>query len=143
MRYDAKARVETNEFQRHYGCTNICESCCAQNPLYRHDPEMSYHNFSPDSARHLTTIDHETYMRTCDNVSPWHQVPGWRLDTCLHDLMHVVFLGTARDLISSLLADFLEHGVLGDVGEPINTRLRKFSLDMHKAFKSEESLGLC
>lgn len=82
-------------------------------------------------------------MRTCDNVSPWHQVPGWRLDTCLHDLMHVVFLGTARDLISSLLADFLEHGVLGDVGEPINTRLRKFSLDMHKAFKSEKSLGLC
>jgi len=143
MRYDAKARVETNEFERHYGCTNICESCCAQNPVYRHDPEMSYQDFRPDSARHLTTIDHGTYMRTCANVSPWHQVPGWKLETCLHDIMHVVFLGTARDLVGSLLADFLEYGVLGDAGESVNTKLRKFSLDMHKAFKTERKLGFC
>ena len=143
MRFDAKARVETNEFERHYGCTYICESCCAQHPVYRHEPEMSYMNFDPDSARHLTAIDHETYVRTCSTVSPWHVVPGWTLGTALHDLMHVVFLGTARDLIPSLLADFLEHGVLGPVNEPVNQRLRKFSLEMHAAFRTERIRTFC
>jgi len=143
MRFDAKARVETNEFEKHYGCTFICESCMAQNPLNKHDPEMSYQDFRADSARHLTTIDDETYRRTCSNVSPWAAVPGWKLETCLHDLMHVLYLGTARDLIASLLADFVEFGCLGDESEPLHSRLRRFSIDMHQAFRAEKINSFC
>lgn len=142
-RYDGKARAETNLFDRNYRCRFICESCMAQNPVYRHDPLLSYQDFRPGQVRHLTVIDDATYRRTCRELSPWSAIPGWTLPTCLHDLMHVVYLGTARDLIPSLLGDFLDHGVLGDTSTtPVNTLLRSFSIDMHKVFRQERTLDL-
>lgn len=112
----------------------------AQNPLNRHDPMLSYRDFRPDRARHLTVVDDRTYRRTCSEISPWSVIPGWKLPTALHDIMHVVFLGTARDLKPSLLAEFVDHGCLGDDATTLNYRLRAFSIEMHKAFRAEGNL---
>ena len=101
---------------------------------------LSYRDFRPDRARHLTVVDDRTYRRTCSEISPWSVIPGWKLPTALHDIMHVVFLGTARDLIPSLLAEFVDHGCLGDDATTLNYRLRAFSIEMHKAFRAEGNL---
>jgi len=87
-------------------------------------------------------IDDGTYRRTAKVISPYHVIPGWTLGTCLRDLLHVVYLGTAKDLIPSLLADWLDHGLLGDHGMSTGDRLRSFSLEMHKVFNSERFLIL-
>lgn len=141
-RYDGKARAETNMFERNHLCTYICEQCEAQNPVYRHEPEMSYKDFRVPSARRMTYMTHEDYMATCAVASPWSVVQGWPLGTCTWDVMHVVLLGTGQDLIGSLLADWAERGCLGDCSEPLNKRLRTFSLEMHRAFRSKGFLGL-
>ena len=146
MRYDGKARVERNEFERYYTCTYIyiyiyiCESCLSQRRTLRSDPAMWYCDFRESSARHLTTIDDHTYRQTCKVISPYACIPGWTLGTCLRDLLHVVFLGTANDLIRSLLADWLDHDLLGGPRMSLDDRLRSFSLEMHSVFRKERFL---
>ena len=142
-RYDAKARVETNNFLRHYGCSLICEQCLASKISKTTDDRMCYKDFRLESPRWLTRINHDTYMRTTPPraISPWHIIPGWSLESCLHDIMHVVYLGTGRDLVASLLGDFLECGVLGPPHLSVDHRLRLFSIEMNKFFKSEKSFA--
>lgn len=43
------------------------------------------------------------YRREHHAVSAWAVVPGWRLETCFRDPMHILYLGTCRDLYSSAL----------------------------------------
>lgn len=83
-------------------------------------------------------IDHETYIQTAKVVSPYSVITGWTLGTCLRDVMHVIYLGTAKDLIPSLLADWIDAGLLGGPHMPVNHRLRIFSLEMHRVFKREK-----
>ena len=107
------------------------------------DPLMNYKDFRLDAPRHLTRVNHETYIRTtpASAMSPWKVLPGWALETCLHDMLHVVYLGTAKDLIASLLADWLDFGLLGPQGQSLDYRLRVFSIEMNKFFKNEKLLG--
>lgn len=142
FRYDGKARVECNAFSRYYNCTKICESCMAERRTKNSDINMWYCDFRASSPRHLTQIDDGTYKRTANPISPYHCIPGWKLGTCLRDLLHVVFLGTAKDLIPSLLADWLDHGLLGGPRMSIDDKLRCFSLEMHRVFKREKFPGL-
>lgn len=140
MRYDGKARVECNQFERFYSCRLLCESCLSQRRTKRSDPQMWFFDFRETSPRHLTTIDDATYRQTCKTLSPYHIIPGWSLGTCLRDILHVVFLGTAKDLLPSLLADWLDNGLLGEPLMSIDDRLRAFSLEMHATFRRERSL---
>lgn len=50
--------------------------------------------------------------------------------------MHTVYLGIGRDLISNLLADFHDAGVLGPGS--LDVQLRRFSIDMNKTFKENK-----
>ena len=104
---------------------------------------MTYKDFRPNLPRYLTRINHETYMRTTPAafLSPWRVLPGWSLESCLHDMMHVVYLGTARDLIPSLLGDFLECGVLGSPDLSVDYRLKLFSIEMNRFFTKERLFG--
>lgn len=140
FRYDGKARVECNLFDRYYNCTYICESCLAQKRSKRSTPDMWYFDFRPSSPRHLTTIDDATYRQTCKVISPYHCISGWTLGTCLRDLLHVIFLGTAKDLIPSIIADWVDNGLLGGPHMSLHDRLRCFSLEMHQVFKAEKIL---
>ena len=135
--------MECNFFDRWYNCTLICESCMSQNRKHKNsDPAMWYDDFRDSSPRHLTTVDDQTYRRTCKTISPYSCIPGWTLGTTLRDIMHIVYLGTAQDLIPSLLADWISHDILGEPGQSVNERLRAFSLEMHQVFKQEQTPGL-
>ena len=137
FRYDGKARVECNLFERYYNCTYIRESCLAQRRTNNSDPNMWYCDFRVCSPRHLTKIDDSTYRQTCRFISPYHCIPGWRLETCLRDILHVVYLGTAKDLVPSILADWLDHNLLGGPRVNLDHKLRYFSLEMFKVFHDE------
>lgn len=99
---------------------------------------MTYTDFRPNRARHLTQISHERYMATTDKPSHYAIIPGWRLGNCLHDLLHCLYLGTARDLIPSLLGDWNVRGLLGDGS--LDERLRRMSAEMHADFKAHKPL---
>ncbi len=136
FRYDAKARVECNFFyDRYYLKNRICETCMACKPTGKDaDPNMNYQDFR-DGPRQMTFLNDETYRRTATIVSPWHKMPGWTLHTCCHDLLHVVFLGTAKDMIGSLLADWIDHDLLE--GRTVDEKLKLFSLEMHSSLRAE------
>lgn len=135
-RYDAKARVECNFFyDRYYLKNKICETCMACKPTGKNaDPHMNYQDFR-DGPRQQTFLNDATYRRTASIISPWHKVPGWSLHTCCHDLLHVVYLGTAKDMIGSLLADWLEHDLLE--GRTVDDKLKRFSIEMHANLRAE------
>ena len=50
----------------------------------------------------------------------------------------MIYLGIAKDLIPSLLADWLDHGLLGGPHMTVNGRLKLFSIEMHRVFKHEK-----
>ena len=140
-RFDNKARAEANAFSRWYQCRFICESCMAQRPTERYDHALTYRDFRYGLPRHLTEVSHETYLATEPAPSPWARVPGWTLGTCLHDIMHNVYLGVGRDLVSSLLADFLDHDCLAPAGT-LEEKLKQFSVEMLATFKEKRTIGL-
>ena len=92
---------------------------------------LSYHDFSPEATHRSTRITHDMYMAwMADSLvrrTPWAQFTGWHLDTTLLDWMHVVHLGTARDVCGSGLCTMVDDGLFGrgDSG----TALRVFSIE--------------
>jgi len=63
-------------------------------------------------------------------VSPWNEVPGWRLELEFRDVMHAGPLGVLRDLIASGLNDLLAEGALGN--GPVDENLRDTFINMNK-----------
>ena len=134
--------MQCNFFSRYYQCRLLCEQCLSEKPTARAEPLMNYQNFKPNSPRYLTYISDGTYRRTAEKLSPWVCMPGWSLRSCFYDIMHTIYLGIGRDLISNLLADFDDCGLLGCGGlQQLDSRLRKFSLSMYKRFHEERFLG--
>lgn len=141
FRFDHKARQEANFFSRWSNCMFLCERCMSQRPTKKSDPNMWYLDFRPGLPRYLTQISHSTYMNTEPVVSPWSEMPGWHLHTCMHDLMHTVYLGFGRDLAGSLIAEFLDHDALGAHGT-LEEKLERFSLNMNAEFRKHKNLSL-
>ena len=110
----------------------------SQRPTKKADPALSYQNFKDDCPRYLTYISDRTYRQSCSKLTPWANMEGWSLRSVFFDFMHTVYLGIGKDLISNLLGDFVDSGVLGP-GE-LDEQLRRFSLRMHEKFKSEKKL---
>lgn len=140
FRYDAKARVQCNFFERWYQCRHLCEQCMSQRPTPKHDPNMNYQNFKDTCPRYLTYLTDKDYRDTSKRLSPWTVMEGWHLLSCFHDAMHTIFLGIGRDIVSNILADMLDCGVLGP--GTLDEQLRRLSLEMHSCFKKEKSFGL-
>ena len=53
----------------------------------------------------------------------------------------MVYLGTAKDLVPSILADWLDHNLLGGPRMNLDHKLRCFSLEMFKVFHDERFPG--
>ena len=140
FRFDHKARQETNQFSRWANCMYMCDRCMAQRPTKKSDPSMCYYDFNLDAPYSMTEISHATYVGTEPVVSPWVAMPGWTLKTCMQDLLHTVFLGFARDLIGNLLADFLDHGMLGPGS--LEEKLERFSVEMNAEFRKNKFLAI-
>lgn len=122
-RYDSKARMQCNFFERWYKCKHLCEHCMPQRPTKRSDVNMNYQNFKEDCPRYMTYLTDEDYRKTATQVSPWAAMQGWHLRTCFYDMMHTVYLGVGRDLASNILADLI---VQPSVLEP----LKKSSVEL-------------
>ena len=101
---------------------------------------MSYMDFNDNAPRHLTRVSHETYLATAATVTPWTVMPGFHLQTVLHDMQHTLYLGLCRDLVASLIADFLDHGMLG--AGSLECRLERFSHEMNREFKARQKPGI-
>ena len=74
-------------------------------------------------------------------MSPWVCVDGWHLGTCFHDPMHVLWLGTCKDLYSSILAIWLRKTDFGGSGNSAE-RLRVISHELKRECKKHRFLAL-
>ena len=86
--------------------------CLGNQPLKYAEHQTSY-----GSVVHMAHCPafpgHDDYMRTA-KLSPWTAVDGWRVSLAFHDPMHMVFLGTAKDLVPSAMGYWIRHGYYGD-----------------------------
>ena len=141
MKYDLKARVQCNFFSQHYGCNLVCDSCMACKPAKSTEPLMNYRDFTLSAGHRLSRFSHRTYvaMTRPEELSPWICMPGWALETCTRDPMHVIYLGVCRDLLASLLADWMDANLL-PAAPTQQERLRLLSLEMHAACKQAKQL---
>ena len=116
---DGKARKDTNRFKHHASSECICEFCFAMYPnKTKYTPAcLTFHDFSAEAPHRSTRITHDMYMAWVnDNLvprTPWAQFTGWHLETTLLDWMHVLNLGTARDVCASALCTMIDDGVFG------------------------------
>ena len=138
-RFDHKARYEANFFDRYYSCKYICEVCAATRATSKGFDALMYCDFNRDAARRLTRISNDEYGSTCREISPWSHLEGWTVRSATHDLMHTLYLGIGRDLVPSLLADWVDLKLLG-AGGP-ETQLATLSREMRLKFKQEQRLG--
>ena len=53
-------------------------------------------------------MSHEQLVARGDVCSPWQAVRGFNVFTCFEDLMHVVYMGFARDFLSSIFCELVE-----------------------------------
>ena len=68
------------------------------------------------------------YLNNDSPLSPWRNVVGFDLSTCYHDPMHVLYLGTCKDLYASALGYWLRNGFYGEGS--MSDKLRAFSCDL-------------
>jgi hypothetical protein len=98
---DCKEKVKQHMLSRHWQCNFMCDRCLAA----RHIEAVNPYNFSPDAGWMSLLVDHWMYLRSTDqdSLSPWAQVPGWRADRLLDDLLHNMWLGWGKDLVGQVL----------------------------------------
>ena len=110
--------------QRYYLCSQCCDFCLATSN--RRAPELSWGNLTLRAVwRSALTLEDPA------DISPWTQVPRFSKKRRLLDLLHIVHLGTLRDLIPAAIIDSLEDGSMpkfyGLEGRPWDEVLFKFS----------------
>ena len=81
---------------------------------------------------------YEDYCRH-DQTSPWSVVEGWHFKTAFHDPMHMIFLGTCRDLYPSSMGYWMRNGFFGTGS--LGQRLFQFSKEMKEACHHEGCLA--
>ena len=98
----------------------MCDRCLARQgkgaPLAMH-----YKNFSDNKAWPLTILSHEGYLHFDQfSLTPWLVVPGFKMETMTWDLLHNIYLGTARDLVGSGLKTLVMRGCYDYFGEGLD-----------------------
>jgi hypothetical protein len=62
LKCDLKARREVNNLKRHYGATDMCDQCMAQQLNKKACVDLNYGDFKSDSLHVDTDISHEGYL---------------------------------------------------------------------------------
>ena len=112
---DIKEKVKLHRFERHWGCLFPCELCLGS----RHMVDNSAYDFSPDAEWLKQQVSTKDYLQVCTGEarSPWAMVRGWGLERIRFDLLHLLWLGLAKDLGGQLLfdaaSDLVKDGVCG------------------------------
>ena len=146
MRYfafkaDLKARKQCHRFDRYYQCRNLCERCDAIQVRSNEIHPMTYKNMSVSAPYLDTFLDHSSYMERAHRASPWSIIPGWQIDNCPLDWMHLVYLGTARGHIPSVLKLLQNLGRCYEEGESDDLFLRRASIEMRETCKKHRWLA--
>lgn len=133
---DLKARMECHRFySRHYQCKKICERCDAERMTTDVYPTMCYTNMSESAPYKATTKSHSEYLASTQTPSFWMAMPGFQLESCSYDWMHLVYLGVARDLMPSALKLLQHLGFHYVEGESVSDYLQRATLDMQMTCK--------
>ena len=109
---DLKARKQCHGFQRYYRCKHLCDKCCAVQPMTNAPETFTYKNMSPNAPYATTVKDHDDYIRSTTQISDWSVVQGWQYESVSFDMMHIVFLGIAKNHIPSCLKILRLRGFL-------------------------------
>ena len=126
-----EAHYFAHRLTRYYRCSRICDFCACTSE--KNQEVLSWGNLSL-SAPWRQTIS----FSDPNDKSPWTQIDGFEKKFRLMDLLHLVHLGTLRDLSAAAIVDSLEDGSLSAwFGIPpcgpqgYDTVLRAFSTHAH------------
>lgn len=81
----------------------------------------------------------DAYLNSCD-PSPWRVVEGWHFKSVFHDPMHVIYLGTLRDLYSSAMGFWIRRGFWGE--GTLEEKLLQLSRLLKASCRQEGWLGV-
>ena len=96
---------------------------------------MTYKNMSDDAPYAGTCIDHDAYVRTARRLTPWLAVEGFQFEHITFDMMHLVFLGVARNHVPSVLKMLKLFGFHYEEGESDEKFLQRASMEMKQDCK--------
>ena len=100
---DLEARVQQHKMLRNYMSTNICEHCLAgQVGLF------PFRDFSPGASWRDTCLTHHQFLQLnpTDKQSVWAEIPGWRKERNVEDLLHLLHQGVAPRLARNRVTSF-------------------------------------
>lgn len=102
---DMEAHYFAHRLTRYYRCNQCCDFCLGSTA--KNNPVLSIGHLTLRAPWRCTisTLD-------ANDPSPWVCVPGFDKSRRLFDLLHIVHLGTFRDIIPSCLIDALDDGTL-------------------------------
>ena len=92
---------------RYFKCNSCCDWCLATSD--KRSPELSWGDLTLRALWRWTL----TMEDSPSDPSPWKVVPRFEKSKRLLDLMHIVHLGTLRDIVASVLIDSLQDGSMG------------------------------
>lgn len=132
---DLKARHQCHLLSDYYLCKKMCDRCKAIQPMTSAPHPMTYKNMA-DNAPYVTTCkDHGEYLRTARRITPWIAVEGFQFETISFDVMHLIFLGVARNHVPSVLKLLKTFGYHYSPAESDEKFLQRVSLEMKQDCK--------
>lgn len=98
---DGAEEIKVHGFERNYSSNFICKICLG----CRHQQFCNAYDFRDGADWMDTRIAHTVYLAThCGTqLSPYSNMPGWDIYSNLFDLLHLLWLGIAKDFAASLL----------------------------------------
>ena len=140
VKADLKARMQCHRLENYYRCKKCCDRCMAIQPMDSRPDPMTYKNTARDAPYATTCKDHSEYVRTARHLSPWCAVPGFQFETMSFDMMHLVYLGIAKNHIPSCLKILKMYGYHYEAGEPDEKFLKRVSMEMKQDCKERKHL---
>ena len=137
---DLKARWQCHRLDNYYRCKKCCDRCMAIQPMDSTQHPMTYKNTARDAPYAATCKDHDEYLRTARQQSPWCAVPGFQIETASFDMMHLVYLGIAKNHVPSCLKILKLYGYHYDAGESDEMFLKRVSIEMKQDCKEQKHL---
>ena len=138
---DLKARMQCHLLDNYYKCRQCCDRCGAIQQFTAVPHAMSYKNMAKNSPYAATCKGHDEYVRTARRLSPWTAVQGFQYETLAFDMMHIVFLGTAKNHVPFCLKLLRHMGYHYSAGETDAEFLKKVSFEMKQDCKTHKPLG--
>lgn len=139
---DLKARKQCHLLEENYLSRRMCDRCQAvQLFTMAHDP-LSYKNLQENAPYTRTCKGHDEYIQGARQISPWAVVPGWQFESLTFDMMHIIFLGIAKNHIPSCLKMLKLAGYHYEVNESDEQFLKKVSFNMRQDCKDHKPLAL-